>query len=551
MTESAEGGESGGRGGRLRNFRRTVMHDETTRSSAQDATRSVPRSLHVRIRRLLGFGLMRASAPLRPVIRSGEPICARARLETARIEERYYYRQQISRNPYSKVRKKPEGEIKLILPYDGEEYFTREAYRDVKRARDHGADRERDALVGFLALTKYENTDLGSVLSLDEKHGSLPIMVRLPATPGPGESDPLLADNSSCVVSHDYRPIRRAGQINPAHLDVDLGDPDTAGITKLPKSVAEGLNIRIMRQVEFTPDLSLRMIVYLHLPRELADSAQATVSEVFIRWPTHTSLRSLKLHVNGEKYQLRYNPERGDGGGLEWRDVPMNAEPEPDGGDIRTFRSTPMVLSIPKPGDLYRQDTLDGEVEVTVDRLLSGTDARLFDATGKLSRPQGPELESVISTEFSLTLDDAFARRVHSPYQQMHFDEVIPGTARIDDIITALRNRGFTVTFLPRRDVMAAGSQPGANPDDWWLKAWRIHGPDTLEMLLYVTGKRYRTRRERQVHGGMAYNTTVDSGELQLYVYGFLPGDSKTIVHEINALRRALRERFDRLPDRR
>ena len=104
----------------------------------------------------------------------------------------------------------------------------------------------------------------------------------------------------------------------------------------------------------------------------------------------------------------------------------MNAESEPDGGDIRVFRSEPMVLSIPEPGDLYRQDILDGTVKVTVSRLLPGTDARLFDATGKLCRQQGPEMESVISTDFSLTLDDAFARRVHSPYQQMHFDAADP-----------------------------------------------------------------------------------------------------------------------------
>src|SRR5581483_9331759 len=86
------------------------------------------------------------------------------------------------------------------------------------------------------------------------------------------------------------------------------------------------------------------------------------------------------------------------------------------------------------------------------------------------------------------------------------------------------------------------------DPDRWWLSARRIHGPDSLEMLLYVTGKRYRTRRQRQVHGGTTYSTTTDSGELQLYVYGFLPGDSTLVVQEMNALRRALRERFSRLP---
>jgi hypothetical protein len=89
MTESAERGEPASRGGRMRNFWRMAARDEAPGSSAQAAGRSAPESLHVRIWRLLGFGLMRASVPLRTVIRSGEPIRARARLESARIEERY------------------------------------------------------------------------------------------------------------------------------------------------------------------------------------------------------------------------------------------------------------------------------------------------------------------------------------------------------------------------------------------------------------------------------------------------------------------------------
>ena len=70
-------------------------------------------------------------------------------------------------------------------------------------------------------------------------------------------------------------------------------------------------------------------------------------------------------------------------------------------------------------------------------------------------------------------------------------------------------------------------------------------------MLIYAAGKRYRTRRQRQIDGGIDYQTMIESGDLQLYVYGFLQGDSEAVVQEMNALRRALRERFARLPARR
>jgi hypothetical protein len=125
--------------------------------------------------------------------------------------------------------------------------------------------------------------------------------------------------------------------------------------------------------------------------------------------------------------------------------------------------------------------------------------------------------------------------------QQLHFDEVIPSEMRIDDIKTALENLGFRVV----------DPWPNRGPEDRWLWAERAEGPDTLRLDLYVEGKRHKARRQRRVPGGVTYRTDLDSGELRIYIYGALPRDSQQVVQEMNALRRALRERFDRLPARR
>jgi hypothetical protein len=488
---------------------------------------------------------MRASAPLRNVP-SGEPIRARARLENARIEERYRYHQEISLNAAGGMSTEPEGNIKLVLPYDGDRYFTRQAHRDVIRGRHVSAVPATDALVGFLGLTGYENTNLDGLLNLRDTYGSVPIRVRLHPPPHPRDADLLVADSSACVISHDYQPGTRQLKVTPVLVDMHLDDPDTAEFSSAVVAADPGAaGLHIMRHVSFTPDLSLRMTVLLHVSRAMADGAHVEVSQVFMSWPTHTSLRSLVLRIGGQEHPLRYNPEResheGRKGGLEWSDVPMTPEPDPIGGEIRTFRSPEMDLSIPQPGDFYRETSSDGLVEVTIDRLLSGMDARLYDATGKLSGHQEPEVKSVISTEFSLILDDAFARRTLTPYQQLHFDEVIPSEMRIDDIITALRNRGFAVANPPS----------GLNPESCWVFAERVHGPDTLRLDLYIKGQRYKTRRQRDVPGGASYRTEMDSGELRIYVYGALPRNSQPVVQEMNALRLALHERFDRLPARR
>jgi len=124
--------------------------------------------------------------------------------------------------------------------------------------------------------------------------------------------------------------------------------------------------------------------------------------------------------------------------------------------------------------------------------------------------------------------------------QQLHFDEVIPDEMRIDDIKTALKGLGFRVDD-PWPD----------SPEDRWLFARRPEGPDMLRLFLYVEGRRHKSRRDRRVPGGMTYRTELDSGELGIYIYGTLPRDSRPVVRQMNALQRALHERFDRLPARR
>jgi hypothetical protein len=516
---------------------------------------------------------MHAVTPLRN--RSGEPAYARALVESVKIEEKYQYRQEISLNADVCETADPEGRIKIVLPYDGDEFFTRDAYADVGAARRDDTVPADEAVVGFLALTDYEKTDLERPLRLQSNYGSVPIAIRLPGRPDRGETDQLIIDNSECVISQKYRP--ESLRILPVHVDMELDDPDTAedpnrlllssevdGIADLRARLRE--RIRVIgsapeRRLDFEPGLWLRVTVRLHLPRGQADGVEAKVSKVSMSWPTHTSLSSLELHADSRS-ALRYNPEQehdGRKGGLEWSDVPMRlvgqqrdpnrmrsaADQEIEGGDpevrkeLVTLTSGEMTLSITNPGDFYKQDALSGRVEVTVNRLLSGLDARLYDAAGRPhpARRRGLKLTTVVTTEFSLSLYDAFVRRAMSPYQWLYFDEVIPSALRLDDIAMALRNRGFTVPSVRNLD-----------PADCCINARRMQGPDPLDIQVYVRGERQKARRERSVDGGMIYRTAVDSGDLRLYVYGSLRGESKPVVQEINALRRALRERFDRLP---
>jgi hypothetical protein len=515
--------------------------------------------------------MVHIAAPLRN--RDGEPLYARARVESAKIEENYHYRQEISLNADASAVGDPTGSIKIVVPYDGDKFFTRDACADVDAARSAGATPATEAVVGFLALADYEKADLAEPLGLHANYGSVPIKVSLPGSPGQ-----LIADASECVITQDYQPEPLG--ILPAYVDMELDDPDTAeSADRAWRSAAvdhiadllarlqargEVIEKEPERQHEFQPGLWLRMTVRLNLPRGQAKGVEAKVSKISLSWPTHTSLTSLELTTVSDS-ALRYNPQQeqeGRNGGLEWADVPMalvdlaeaeddqiadGSDKEDDGKDgndpefkkeLVTLTSGEMTLSIANPGDFYQQDELSGRVEVKVNRLLSGMDVRLHDAAGR-PYPAGSralKLTSVVTTEFTVSLRDAFARRTMSPYQWLYFDEVLPSAMRVDDIDMSLRNRGFKV------------ARRGANPANCTITALRVQGPDELRLQVNVRGDRYRSRRERIVDGAVTYHTPVDSGALRLYVYGSLRADSKPVVQEINALRRALRERFDRLP---
>jgi hypothetical protein len=68
---------------------------------------------------------------------------------------------------------------------------------------------------------------------------------------------------------------------------------------------------------------------------------------------------------------------------------------------------------------------------------------------------------------------------------------------------------------------------------------------------LLINGRHYKTQRQTQVPGGPQYTTSLDSGEIQVDLRGQLPGNSRVLLQEMNALQSALRDRFERLKTKR
>jgi hypothetical protein len=488
--------------------------------------------------------------------RGDDKLYARAKPEKAEITESYSVAQEISKNPSMQVDGEGTGRIEMKIPYDGRDYVTRQAVDDVERgiAMRPGAG-ERKAIVGHLLLTDHARTDLRNTIQPHSQVGVIPLAV--PVTSANGSLN-LTADRQTCVIGYDYQPD--APPIYPIDLDIKLYDPDNLNLnlyefetlTKLGNARPSEVIEKLRQEASFSSELLLSIVVRISLPVKKAYSRLTPmVRRMSVDWPTITSLGTTRLYVPHElsdrgdpelrQVPVRYNPVKSR---LEWEYIPVRQPSESgDAGDagVRIYHSEVMMLNIGHPGELFKEEKLEVNAEVEVPGyLLSGLEARLFDATGDKQGRQ-PKLTTRFHIRTDLYPADVFAGRTFSPYQQFVFDDIIPNEMRITDIVTVLRNSRFEVN----EPWSGPENESGTQTPKWLLTARRSQGPDDLDLLVAVEGKRHVMDREQIMAESMVkISGNKESGQLKISVLGMLPRDHKELTREMNALQQALRDRF-------
>ncbi len=496
-------------------------------------------------------------------------IFARALPEKAKVIETYEVDQVISVNPRRTRGKQHTGRIEITVPYDGLRYFTRQAARDVKRGRPESRPAaDPDATIGHLLLAEHDHVEsLPAGVRMRAEYGVIPISVPLLGT------EDLTAGRKSSVITHEYQP--RYPEIIPAGLEITVMDPDAVDYMSLAEALAETEEDegryakvvgRIRQKVGFQNVLLIRVKVHLSLPlnpeRPNVPSVDPVVKRVTISWPTITSLRTTELEAyaaveqNGRQiadtdwqpFPVRYNPVDRR---LEWEVLGMGRVAENgDGGRARTidYESPPMRLLIEHPGELYHTPQLAVSAEIEIRRyLMSGLEPRLFDAIGceiprrtEEGRKPLPALTTRVTVNGTLVIDDAFAKRYFSPYHNIVFDDIIPDEMRVADIRNVLKSLGFSEIEDKRTD---AAHDPDA--PEWFLRAKRRRGPDQMDLWVYVEGTRHVLERE-QIMGDSRVRTKGGkaTGQIRLHMLGRLPRDHQEMTREMNALEKALRNRY-------
>ena len=106
-----------------------------------------------------------------------------------------------------------------------------------------------------------------------------------------------------------------------------------------------------------------------------------------------------------------------------------------------------------------------------------------------------------------------------------------------------LRDRGF--------GVERTNNHIGDDEPLWLIRAERNEGPDTIRLDIVVRGRRHRTERRLKTPGWHDYKTEIESGELTLTVLRGGSASSRELTTEVNELRQALTDRFNRVKSQR
>ncbi len=516
--------------------------------------------------------------------RSDGKLYARAIPEKVEIAETYSVTQDISANP-SLEAGSPEGHIEIAVPFDGRDYFTRQAAGDVECGTSappgNGPGR---VVIGHLLLADHTKTDLRGMMRQHNSAGVIPLEVPLPGT-----LEQLTDDRGTCVVGYDYRPD--APEVYPIWLEVGLYDPDSVQLHAIDQlaqlgRVDLGLAINwLMRAARFTGGLEMSITVRLAIPVKQGSAVPLpTVKLVSVDWPVITSLHSVQLErgttqrerdaakpgrgqrgntdnevPEDKPHAVRYNPDKGR---LARESVPVHEGAALEGSPgTRVFSSVVMRLNITHPGELFvnrerfQRQTLAMHAEVEIDGyLLSGLEAWLFDATGDWQRqprqqageqsqnrkPWQPKLTTRLSVDTTFFVTDEFSKREFRPYQQYIFDGVIPDEHRITDIVTILNTSNFETEW--RADP---GNQSSSDSPRWLLRATRQEGTSWLTLLIAVDGWKYSVDQESLKGAGQTKVTFGrESGRMRVSVLGMLHRDHAVLAYEMNHLQQALRERF-------
>lgn len=482
---------------------------------------------------------------------------ARARPQVIRLTETYSYK--ITAGGMTQVEPvgAPTGQIDVIMPYDGRDYFTRQALADVKaHLKKAGGQTQVQARIGYLGLTNYGRTDLDNRCQLGMMHNVVPLDVPIRGR-GLWQEAELSQESRIYWGSWGYTP--EGLEWTPLRLEtfvydeVALKEEEENLVRQYGAGAVAGYQQvanRVVEQTHFEKRLLLEFRLSLLLPARMGIGREASrprLEQMALRWPIPVSARQMRLMVNGQEWPWVLDAERNQ---IEWGSIRMTPRPgRVAGSDIRRLDTPVMRLWMEQPGELYTHSTpgspnqpgeLTGHIQIVIPRLLSELQARYFGATG--DEPQVTiERMTMLETELVIRVESCFERRRFSPHRRLQFPSVIPEETRLADITTWLRTQQFS--FASPVDVSSpAETQDGVRR--YLIRATRPEGPGELVLWVVVEGVAVETWRERRIPGRETYETVRLAGDVVITLRAEVEGSGQRLTDVLDDLQAWMKARF-------
>ena len=494
--------------------------------------------------------------------RTGQ-LFARARPREIQISEDYYYEADLSRHPLllppqtstgggapAEETLEPQGKIVVITPYDGQKFFTAEAAEDVRSAvKKAMGDDTLAARVGYLALARFDRTNLDEIAHLARYHNLLPLDLPVYGS-GLAGIDDLAGERHVSHLTLAYRP--QMPEVVPLRVSVQVSDEDSlrraerAALAKTDLGeewVAARRNLA--RQVDcpdpFLPALTLRFAVELMLPPYL-DQTCPEVKWISLTWPVATSYENFRLSLSEQPGVSRSHPfhYRRHATTVEWGGINLVPAEAEQGAQPACYRAPEMILHIANPDELLGHERLEGEMMVEIPVTLSGGSVRYFSALGE-EEEVTVKARSRLKLTFSLDLLDCFQGRLYSPFHYLQFPGVPLNGERLSAIKFLLQRQGFT---LEREWQLSPGETEGAALH--LLAFSRPDGAGPLRLWLRIEERAIPTLHPLMGPDGEGFSFWRDNGQTVIFLRAELAGDNRRPVAVLNEVHRLLKKRFPR-----
>ena len=495
------------------------------------------------------------------------PLLIRAFPQKIEVKERYRYHLLLAANADTLPVGKPEGKIRVIIPFDGAEHFPRSTADFLSRY----APEEAQAQVGWLAL--------GLPLNWDQDWGRpigaeiLPVRIPLKEK-GMKTPEGWWRDTRRAVVGDIFEvPLPRFW---PLELTLQVFDSQQASLESLEEYLQWHRILWSSKErredwenLKETP-LFWEFTVTVWIPNILTrDNLLVEVQALRLKWPTVAASGELSVFVSslstheGKKSggkdeeptpwwgrlhrgSWRYNLDQQ---AIEIQGFTLMPEStgRMEGSPLQPYRAK-IYLALHTLGPVITADELTGELQVRIEGLLlSGREAIWLDGSGRHASKAPLHLYTDLEAEFEAYLSDQFAIRRNAVYQQWHFPGVSMEENRLTQIAAALSDLGYRVHSRALHED--DGVKSGVLSAERW-----VSGPEGgvvhLELEIQVEGMgQSTTTHKRNIPGGLEVITERKTEDLRVHVLGWVSGPGMLLTSDLARLFKTLSIRLEAVAD--